>query len=372
VPSTVRLRAILAVLTILAASCAAPAQAADVAVDGNQLVFRAAPGEANVVVVEPSGLAGYDVFDDGARLNAGDGCEPLARRSARCSGLILSADIDVGDRDDIVEATVPIPVVAHGGARVDLLAGGAAGDSLEGDDGVDTVIGGVGDDRLGGGAGSNRIDGDTGKDAILGGPGSDVADGGPGDGDFVSGGLGADLVSGGSGDDQVNGDDGNDAMTAGGGSDTITTGTGADQVFLAADSTSAIDCRPGDTFRGGVPLEPGCGALAPQVPAPTAWPPPSARPRGARTGGVSARTAQVLRKARPSGRVLRRGHTTLMVVRVPADDNRLVRVRIQPFERSGRPLRAFTRAVHGFHKDRIDAPPLPPVRTWRIRVTRGR
>jgi hypothetical protein len=370
---THRPRGLVAGLVLAAAwgTGAAPAGASEVAVDTGRLVFRAAPREANVVVVEPRGLSGYDVFDDGAPLRAGDGCRRVSARHARCSDVILSADIDVADRDDIVEAAgLPIPVTATGGPGVDILEGGVAQDTLSGDDGIDTVLGGGDNDRLNGGEGSDQIDGEDGKDLILGGPGPDVADGGGGDGDVVSGGPGADLVSGGPGDDQVNGDDGDDAMTAGGGSDTVMTGPGADSVFVGTDSTSSIDCRPGDAVRAGdAPLEPGCVALSPHTPAPTVWPPPAARVAAAAGAAVAGRAAQIAPPS-PSGRVVRRGHSSKIKVRIPSVDNRPVRVRIRPFDRRGRPFRAFVRVVPGRFPQWIASRPAPS-RTWRVRVERA-
>jgi RTX calcium-binding nonapeptide repeat (4 copies) len=366
-PSLSRRGCVAVVMLAVSGALTAPAYGATVAVDANRLVFQAAPGEANAMLVERGGVAGYDVFDDGAPLEAGPGCVALSRGAARCEGLILSADIDTGDRDDIVEAGgLPIPVTANGGAGTDVLSGGAAGDTLDGGDGIDTLGGGSGDDDLRGGRDSDQLDGDEGRDLLLGGPGTDVADGGDGDGDVVTGGTDADLVSGGPGDDQVNGDDGNDALTAGGGRDTVMTGAGADQVFVAVQSASAVDCRPGDAVRGGTaPLAPGCAAIPPHTPAPTVWP-----VRADSSGTPVGRAAQ-FRPVRPSGRVLRRGHTTMMYVRIPSTNNRIVRVRIQPFDRRNHRLRAFDQRVRAGFREPVKAPP-PPARTWRIRVGRPR
>jgi hypothetical protein len=84
---------------------------------------------------------------------------------------------------------------------------------------------------------------------------------------------------------------------------------------------------------------------------------------------AAGRAAQIAPPS-ASARVVRRGHSSKIKVRVPAVDNRPVRVRIMPFDRRGRRFRPFLRVVPGRFPQWIPARPAPS-RTWRVRVERA-
>lgn len=90
----------------------------------------------------------------------------------------ITAHIDVGDGNDLIDATTSLVAVT--------LAGGS---------GNDTLIGGDGDDILEGGAGSDLLIGGPGADTMFGGDGSDMFVWNPGDGpDVLEGGAGDDVA----------------------------------------------------------------------------------------------------------------------------------------------------------------------------------
>lgn len=202
---------------------AAGAQAASLRVQGDALVYEAAPGEANYVVVNDrfAGPGTVDVrssegpggMGGATPMTLGPGCLPDAlgeEDTARCSIVgVHVMRIALGDRADGFSAlldTVQDQVGAvgaqvsagsgaddvsieslagrsdvAGGTGNDTLAGGSANDLLRGEDGSDELEGWEGDDRLEGGAGNDWFDNFARK---LGPgtaePGSDYIDGGGG------------------------------------------------------------------------------------------------------------------------------------------------------------------------------------------------
>ena len=197
------------------------------------VLFQAAPGEANVLTTTVEGAT------DGARtvrfrdtavpVQAGAGCSQVDDHEVMCASsdiklarprvetgdaddriLAAWAEVDAGAGADRVEATDSF---VSGGDGDDVLSGGEV---LKGDAGNDTltvggerahVRGGSGDDRLVGGPDADSLNGDGGRDVLIGGPGEDAladGDGGrtdpgaptaPVDADVLDGGKGADHVS---------------------------------------------------------------------------------------------------------------------------------------------------------------------------------
>ncbi len=191
----------------LAAALTAPAAAgaATITAEGDALVYRAAPGEANAV-----GLG--DALFDAGRLKFLDAV-PIAIQTDRCTGGDAWAEcdlparivIDLGDGDDHMAFSSwskQLPVEVHGGAGADLLEGY----SIDGEDQAQL---------LDGGAGNDTIDGDEGDDVVRGGPGDDT----------IEGGGGRDTVEGGDGDDRLLPDGFADPAT-----DTVDGGAGFDTV----------------------------------------------------------------------------------------------------------------------------------------------
>jgi RTX calcium-binding nonapeptide repeat (4 copies) len=149
-----RLRAPALAASVLLLTLAPAAQAAIVSVEGNVLRVAAAPGEANVLSVEPGlNAAAMIVTDSGAPLGAGPGCTVGADGTASCSapvggGSIVGIEVDSGDLDDSVTVAAAVPATILGGEGDDRITGGDGDDSLLGGAGADFADGGRGDDSI--------------------------------------------------------------------------------------------------------------------------------------------------------------------------------------------------------------------------------
>jgi Ca2+-binding RTX toxin-like protein len=181
------------------------AQAATISYEGDQLVYRAAPGERNqfglwadrdddtsrieisdaygVKVSYPAGAceepwgAGYgvrcDAPDGVVRAELGDGDDFAAFGSDLSSS--ARAEIHGGPgKDDLRACGATDPILERGGGA-DMLTGWHSDDTLSGGAGDDELQGHAGDDVLQGGDGNDKLEPDTYDD-----PGDDVVDGGPG------------------------------------------------------------------------------------------------------------------------------------------------------------------------------------------------
>lgn len=198
-------------ITTAALACAASvlalpagAQAATVTYEGSGagevLVYRAAPGEANRVGVQPGQTAGGVTLYDSSESIAGavpGRCEDhrADAYALYCPAPAGGVRIELGDgRDSMyVSSDVATPVSAYGGAGDDELSGNDAVNAFYGEDGNDTITayggadvldGGPGADTLNAGAGADRLSGGDGDDLLLPDnyedPSPDVVDGGPG------------------------------------------------------------------------------------------------------------------------------------------------------------------------------------------------
>jgi hypothetical protein len=259
------------------------------------LVFAAAPGEVNRLVVH-AGLDDAVAFtDDGAPVTGTGNCEPPGPHSVRCYGNTTSALL--GDGDDQARCEAPRCSLS-GGDGADTLAGdgelmgGTGADVLEGGAGDGNLVGGPGSDVLHAGPGADRVNGDgTGyatyppgtpddaaPDLVDGGPGRDtlmlpagatappevdlaagragndtltsiedvygspgaerlLGDAGP---NRLSGNGGADVLDGRAGDDDLDGGDGVDTLSGGPGDDTLHPGR------EYPDAADRVHCGPGD------------------------------------------------------------------------------------------------------------------------------
>jgi Ca2+-binding RTX toxin-like protein len=185
------------------------AQAATITYEGNQLVYRAAPGERNQfgLWADREGDASRIEISDayGVKVSYPSACEEPwgAGYGVRCdapsSGGVRA---ELGDGDDFAAfgSDLPASVRAeiHGGpGKDDLRAYGATDPVLEGGDGADMLTGWHSDDTLIGGAGDDELQGHAGDDVLQGGDGNDKLEpdtyDDPGD-DVVDGGPGIDLV----------------------------------------------------------------------------------------------------------------------------------------------------------------------------------
>jgi hypothetical protein len=140
------------------------ANAATVEVSAGTLRITATPGEYNAIDVASSGSA-LAVADSGAPLTLGPGCVPQGIE-ALCTGATRIA-ADLGDGDDVLTVSAPLPAELQGGEGNDTLTAAGAADTLSGGPGFDTLSGGEGDDRLDGGTGGDLADGGSGDDSIV-------------------------------------------------------------------------------------------------------------------------------------------------------------------------------------------------------------
>jgi Ca2+-binding RTX toxin-like protein len=207
-------RAALALGCAASLAAAASAPAAQLSLEGDTLVYRAAPGETNRVIVS-SDDPGELRFLDNATITLGAPCyrdEFDGEDVGRCpfGGPVR---IEAGDGDDRVSflSGVPAgqPFTADGGAGDDELSAPSDGAAV-------TLLGGDGTDRVSGGPGNDTLDGGPGNDTLAGGWGSDTVRGGDGDDSLLGDALKpfADVIDGGAGNDAIVNDWLNDHQSA--------------------------------------------------------------------------------------------------------------------------------------------------------------
>jgi RTX calcium-binding nonapeptide repeat (4 copies) len=179
-----------------------------------ELVYTAAPGELNRVVIQATGARSpWTLSDTGAEVVPGDGCAAVDAHTASCAAPpfapdsltagLGAAEAALGDGDDELRLTEAAfgaggQLFADGGPGNDVLAVGSGGGELRGGPGDDRLLavaataatlldGGGGRDELHGGHGS-----DTMTDGDLDGAAGDAA---PGPDEFDGGVSGVDTVS---------------------------------------------------------------------------------------------------------------------------------------------------------------------------------
>jgi len=190
-------------LALLAFPAASPAGTASTVSSGDRqrVLYDAAPGEANELLVEVSrNSRAVRLTDGGAAIAVGPGCEAQsdARVVCRLNVRVRLVQVSLGDGDDRAEATTSNPAGAQvnivGGDGEDLLRGrGPTRFNFGGDGGDDTLSGSEGPDVLRGGAGNDFASGRGGDDLLIGDSGRDVLRGRFGR-DRIFGGLGSDRV----------------------------------------------------------------------------------------------------------------------------------------------------------------------------------
>ena len=210
----------------------------------DQVVYRAADGETNVLTAfysDPDEDGdGEWRFTDGAGVVAGEGCTQVDARSASCSeqdperyidGLRLAA----GDGDDRLSIDTD---TEDSGSNVLSADGGPGDDRLTaGSNAFTSLAGGGGDDRL---SAARKVSG-GGSGAILsGGPGADLLIGSR-YGDELSGGGGRDQLYGrGGGDRLIDGDRDGAAGDGGPGPDLLHGGTSGDSVIYTGRTRGVV------------------------------------------------------------------------------------------------------------------------------------
>jgi RTX calcium-binding nonapeptide repeat (4 copies) len=221
----------------------------------DMLVFAAAPGERNVVTITQEvgpefGRLRYLVRDDGAPVQAGQGCEQVEPGAVACTAA-TAGPLRLGDGNDSLTATQGR---TSGGPGRDLLSvtyGPTNGDA--GDDVIygNTAGGGAGDDHLvatdaEGGPGDDvlRCPAES-RCGLFGGAGDDRLTGGD-DKDRLFGYAGDDIMQGGGRFDILLGNRGDDRLAGGAGKDRVQGGHGADRLFSRRDRVlDRVICGPG-------------------------------------------------------------------------------------------------------------------------------
>jgi hypothetical protein len=263
---------------------AQPAGAAVVKVGGEEVGYRAAPGEVNRVTVRAR-RDGLEIADAGAAITGARGCKRTDEHRVTCP-VVPFPDVRTGDGDDSVtlgtdpsgDVEIARVDLGPGADRVDV-TGGVADTYLRGGPGADVLNGGPETDDIvdyGEAAAPLRIDigaatsGVAGEDRIasidgaIGGRGSDTIIGTAADNQLI-GGPGADTLNGGGGFDQLEGERGNDTLFGGGSTDEISGGSGRDLLFggegddlidagdagRRTDSADIVGCGAGSDFVSG-------------------------------------------------------------------------------------------------------------------------
>lgn len=244
------------------------------------LVYTAAPGEANDLVIEASSSpaessspASYPnrrvIFrDPGADVSFAPVCHRLEDGAVSCLAQTVRAVL--GDGNDQASLVGQQAASIDGGAGVDVLTGGGGHDELIGGAGADALYGRGGEDTLregdpGGGLARSAdvYDGEEGTDAVSyrGSRVGVVVDlkrptqaGQPGEGDRLSGieeavgGRARDVLRGDGGPNRLDGEEGpdliegregDDAVIGGIGEDLVSGGAGNDEVFPTSSRTFA-------------------------------------------------------------------------------------------------------------------------------------
>lgn len=214
------------------------------------LHFDALPGEDNNADVSLGGGL-FDVKDPGANIAPGLNCTPVNIKNVTClSTGVVAFDALLGDLDDQLVVTAPVPATIDGGPGNDGIgAGPLSGDVIMGGDGDDIMEGGLGADSLQGGPGSDSVyyaarvgsvvadldgvadDGEAGENDLV---GSDIEN--------LWSGAGNDTLTGSDGPNWLYGGAGNDVLDGGFGADTVQADVGADTVYARDGFADNIQC----------------------------------------------------------------------------------------------------------------------------------
>ncbi|MDO8185571.1 hypothetical protein Q5424_02370 [Conexibacter sp. JD483] len=201
---TSRISAALALGCAATLAAAASAPAAQLSVEGGTLVYRAAPGEANAVIVRSEDPGELRFTDSSAIAFPAGVCRRADWDDATVARCLFAGPvrIETGDGGDRVSLFNDLPA-----AQAFVVDGGAGDDRLSVDAGgpAATLLGGDGNDELSGGTGDDVLDGGAGNDTLAGGFGRDTLRGGDGDDSLLGDALKpfADTIDGGAGRDTI-------------------------------------------------------------------------------------------------------------------------------------------------------------------------
>jgi Ca2+-binding RTX toxin-like protein len=196
-----RMRAtIIAAAAAAALAAPAAASASTISYEGDTLVLRALPGEANFVVVDGDDQQVTFTDDHPIAFPAEHCSQSDPEYPVACDTPARAVRIELGDGADHGSFGFSIPTdrafTIDGGPGADLITGprnGWGSATLDGGDGpddlrseetADTLLGGAGDDKLSAGKGADVLHGGEGDDVLRDDdgltPASDLLDGGPG------------------------------------------------------------------------------------------------------------------------------------------------------------------------------------------------
>ena len=286
---------IAAATVLIAAAVAVPQQAhagvpaAEISFNGGEVVYVAAPGQANVVVLTSVGVNLYRVDDVVPITSDEDECVyPVLGDDTvmECDHILSFWDVDLGDLNDSLDNQTTRPGHLNVGAGNDVVRTGGNGGSnqeVAGGDGDDLIYSGPGNDWIAAGAGNDTVSyegrigavvaavatggaedtyvngvenltGGRGGDTLTGDSSANVLDGGTGDfclflacfpasgNDTLRGGNGNDTLRGQGGNDNLFGESGVDTLRGGAGFDALDGGPGSDWCYTEADGGTMVNC----------------------------------------------------------------------------------------------------------------------------------
>jgi Ca2+-binding RTX toxin-like protein len=200
------MRGRIALAAAVAAALALPAaaSASSITYEGDTLVFHAAPGETNFVVVDGDDQQVTFTDDYAIQFPSGRCSQSDPEYPVACATPGRGVRIDLGDGADRGSFGFSIPTDRRfeidGGPGPDLLTGprnGIGSATLDGGDGDDDLRSEESADTLLGGAGSDKLAAGKGADVLHGGDGDDLLrddDGATPASDLIDGGPGSDLL----------------------------------------------------------------------------------------------------------------------------------------------------------------------------------
>jgi hypothetical protein len=214
----------LAALLVLATSArGATVTAREDAFDRVDVVYVAAAGEVNDVVVVDDARTRVTITDRSASVTATGACTSVDAHTAVCPGVAattpadaVDANLSLGDRDDRfatprrfetddvnlhVKGGPGNDVLSGGGNDSTVLRGGEGNDLLHANDWAAELHGGPGDDLLYGGDDMDQLDGGGGHDQLFGRGGDDDLTDGDRDAGAGAAAPGSDTLDGGAGTD---------------------------------------------------------------------------------------------------------------------------------------------------------------------------
>lgn len=287
---------IVAMSAVIAAAAAVPQPAhaggppaAEISFNGGEVVYMAAPGQANVVVLTSVGVNLYRIDDVVPITSDEDDCvHPVAGDDTvmECERNLTFWDVNLGDLDDTLDNRTTRPGHLNLGAGNDVVHTGGSGGSVQevaGGDGDDLIHSGPGQDWIAAGAGTDTVSyegrlgavvasvatggaedtyvsgvenltGGASADTLTGNSGANVLDGGTGTiclfmtcfltsgNDTLRGGGGNDTLKGQGGNDSLYGEGGVDTLRGGAGFDALDGGPASDFCYTEADGGTTVNC----------------------------------------------------------------------------------------------------------------------------------